>query len=101
MDYFDKCKKEFGSVTEDDIEYAICDQAYLRNFGTDGGMVYEALAISRDQLANASDPAKVDFCFDSHAQVYWNLLDEYLNSDDTDEANACDWSSPSIIKIIG
>jgi len=101
MEYFNKCKKEFGSVTENGIEYAICDNAQVENFGTDGEVRYYATGISFEQLQKADNSQDVDFLFDPHVKIEWEIIPEYLNSDDTDESNACDWGNPINIEIVG
>lgn len=93
-------KKQFGSIINNNIEYALCDQAQMDNIGTDGDMCYQTIGISHAQMIQADNQNDVDFCFDPHVKISWLLSKEYLNSDDTDEANACDWDHPDSVEIV-
>ena len=88
MNTFEKLKKENGAVVYDGIEYALYDNAYATN-NSDGELCYESLALTEEMIEENGDDE-----LNTHAIVQWEVYPEWLEEDDTDESNACDWDNP-------
>lgn len=80
FEQFQKCKKEYGSVIFENIEYALDQNAYI----CDDGQQYKALAINEKGE---------DF------MVYWDVTIDNPEECD-DESNMCNWENPVDVVLI-
>jgi len=88
MHTFKELKEKNGSVTYDGVEYALYQEAYATN-NCHGDLVYESICLT-EEMVNENDNDGLNV----HAVVQWEVYPEYLESNDTDESNACDWDHP-------
>lgn len=93
MELFNQHKKKFGSVTSGSTELVLTQNPFL----SDDGQHYESSAASEQQLSvDNYDPS-----IDPGYQVYWEIHPGFDLADHNDEADACDWDTPSSIRLIG
>ena len=74
---FIKAKNKNGSVTVDGVEYALKQQAYISDCGTE----YKASAINADNQP---------------VTIYWAVTSDDPISE-TDESNMCDWDNARVV----
>ena len=84
MDY-ETAATQNGTATFDGVVYALCQQAYIDNYGTDGGVRYYATAIDADG---------------NKYKVTWETIEYDDGHVSDDESDACDWDNPISVDLI-
>ena len=77
--------KQYGTVTYEGVEYALCQQAYCDNYGTDNQVRYHATAIDIDG---------------NQYKVTWETIEFDCGELPEDESDACDWDNPISVDLI-
>lgn len=83
--------KDYGTVTFNGKVFALTQDAYFDNYGTDGGVRYYASAVDTDgnkYLVAWGTTEKWN-----EAQQEYKVTGE-VNGCIEDESNACDWDNP-------
>lgn len=87
---------KFGAVEHNGLTLALTQQAYVSNYGTDGGVRYYAAAV---------DAEGNEYRVEWDTTPAWDEADEAAqNGDDNgycdDESNACDWDTPAKVTAL-
>ena len=99
---FQDAQKEFGSVTHNGVEIAMTQNAYVDNFGANGGVRYYSAGVD----ANGNT---YEISWDTTQP--WDDANDRINAAGLageepdyidigmmqDESNACDWDSPASV----
>ncbi len=82
MENYEAMNTEFGEVQLKGLQVALSEQASATNYGTEGGVRYQAYAVDRA---------------DNDYQVIWDTVEDWSIWSE-DESNACDWDNPISIE---